>query len=73
MADACEALGLDFIQMRTAIEDGDHLEVIQANQQALDDSGHWGVPSFLLNDEVFFGQDRVATLRWRLEQLGLKK
>ena len=73
MADACETLGLDFMQMRKAIEDGDHLEVIQSNQQALDDSGHWGVPSFLLNDEVFFGQDRVATLRWRLEQLGHKK
>jgi 2-hydroxychromene-2-carboxylate isomerase len=46
--------------------------VIEANQQALNDAGHWGVPTMVFEDEPFFGQDRIDLLRWRLEQRGLR-
>ncbi len=29
---------------------------------------HWGVPLMVLDGEPFFGQDRIDTLKWRLEQ-----
>jgi 2-hydroxychromene-2-carboxylate isomerase len=34
---------------------------------------HWGVPLMVLDDEPFFGQDRLDSLVWRLDQKGSKK
>lgn len=34
---------------------------------------HWGVPLMALDDEPFFGQDRIDALRWRLDQRGLRR
>ncbi|MHC4783565.1 MAG: 2-hydroxychromene-2-carboxylate isomerase, partial [Planctomycetota bacterium] len=42
------------------------------NQEDLERSGHWGVPTFVFNGEPFFGEDRVETLCWRLAGQGLK-
>ena len=44
---------------------------IAANQQALEDAGHWGVPTLVFDGEPFFGQDRIEMVRWRMEQKGL--
>lgn len=34
---------------------------------------HWGVPLMVLDGEPFFGQDRLDSLVWRLDTLGLKR
>ena len=47
-------------------------DIIAANQKALDDAGHWGVPTMVFKDEPFFGQDRIDLLVWRLKQHGLR-
>lgn len=73
LADALSEVGLDLADMDQAIEDGDHLEEVDRNQDALDASGHWGVPTMVFQEEPFFGQDRVDTLRWRLESAGVPK
>jgi len=44
---------------------------IDANQKALADVGHWGVPTFGFQGEPFFGQDRIDALVWRMKQAGL--
>ena len=73
LAQATSRAGLDLIELDSAIADsGVHQAVIAANQQALSDAGHWGVPTFVFEREPFFGQDRIDTLRWRLAQRGLK-
>jgi len=46
---------------------------VEANHAALDAAGHWGVPTMVLRGEPFFGQDRIDTLRWRLDKYGLGK
>ena len=46
---------------------------IEANQAALEAVGGWGVPTMVFKGEPFFGQDRIDTLRWRLEQAGIQK
>ncbi len=73
LAGAAERCGLDLASMESAIAGGDHLPEVDANQSALDALGGWGVPSFVFKDELFFGQDRIDTLRWRLDQHGLQK
>lgn len=70
---AAAKAGLDLNQMDAAINEGDHLEEVERNHAALEEAGHWGVPTMVVRGEPFFGQDRIDTLRWRLDQLGLKR
>jgi len=70
---AAEKIGLNLQDMEAAIHSGDHLEEVERNHAALDAAGHWGVPTMVVKGEPFFGQDRIDTLRWRLDQLGLKR
>lgn len=70
LKDAAASCGLDLASMEAATADGDHLDEITRNQDALEQAGHWGVPTMVVRGEPFFGQDRIDTLRWRLELLG---
>jgi 2-hydroxychromene-2-carboxylate isomerase len=73
LANAVAEAGLDLAELESALIDNDPMPEIKANQDALDASGHWGVPTFVFNGEPFFGQDRVETLRWRLDQVGVPR
>lgn len=73
LASAVASAGLDLTDLEEAIADYDAMAVVEDNQAALEAAGHWGVPTMVLNNEPFFGQDRIETLRWRLQKLGLRK
>ena len=47
--------------------------VVEANQIAQREAGHYGVPMLAFNGEAFFGQDRYDQFRWRLTQQGLTR
>ena len=60
LALAAQRAGLELAAMDAAVvEPGDHVAVIEANQQALAAAGHWGVPTFVFEGEPFFGEDRI--------------
>ena len=67
------AAGLDLAGLKANIENGSHLDEISANQDALEAAGHWGVPTYVFNNEPYFGQDRIDLLRWRLDKEKLNK
>ena len=73
LAKAASNAGLNLADMETAINGSDHLDEVEVNHAALDAAGHWGVPTMVLRGEPFFGQDRIDTLRWRLDKYGLGK
>lgn len=73
LKDAVARAGLDLHELDAAIEGDDQIAEIERNQEALAAAGHWGVPTMVVRDEPFFGQDRIETLRWRLDQYGLKR
>ena len=73
LKDAVADAGLDLEELDAAIEDGDHLDEIERNHEALEAAGHWGVPTMVFRGEPCFGQDRIDTLRWRLEGAGLAR
>ena len=73
LAGAAARSGLDLTDMELALESGTHMEEIEQNHADLEASGHWGVPTFVIRGEPLFGQDRIDTLCWRLDQLGLNK
>ena len=66
---AAARAGLDLEDMEHATRDpASHIEEVERNQDDLERSGHWGVPTFVFRGEPFFGQDRIETLRWRLSK-----
>jgi 2-hydroxychromene-2-carboxylate isomerase len=74
LKDAAGRAGLDLASMDEAIADPtSHREEVEANQLALDASGHKGVPTFVYNEEPFFGQDRIDSLCFQLEKDGLSR
>lgn len=73
LAKAASNAGLNLVDMEAAISGSDHLDEVEANHAALDAAGHWGVPTMVLRGEPFFGQDRIDTLRWRMDKYGLGK
>ena len=50
-----------------------HRDIVEKNQQALSAAGHWGVPTFVFEGEPFFGEDRIDTLRWRLDKRAVQR
>ncbi len=73
LAHAVAETGHSLMDMEAALEAYDPMETIEQNHEALDVAGHWGVPTCVLKGEPFFGQDRIDTLRWRLEKLGIPR
>ncbi len=73
LAEAVAKAGLDLAEMETALSSYDPMADVEANQASLDAAGHWGVPTMVFQGEPFFGQDRVDTLRWRLDKAGVQK
>lgn len=74
LAKAAERAGLNLGELDAKIEaDPEKYEaIIQANQAAHAEAGHWGVPTMVFEGEPFFGQDRLDVLLWRLKESGLK-
>lgn len=75
LANAAARAGLDLAELDTeSLNDAEAIDAeIAANQDALEAAGHWGVPTLVFEGEPFFGQDRVAMAKWRMEQRGLAK
>ncbi len=75
LAGAASRSDLDFAELEAeVVNDADALDAeIAENQAALEAAGHWGVPTLVFDGEPFFGQDRIATAQWRMEQKGLTR
>ena len=75
LARATERAGLDYAELSAAV-DGDparHAAVVEANQLAQREAGHWGVPMMVFAGEPFFGQDRFDQMQWRMQSQGLAR
>jgi 2-hydroxychromene-2-carboxylate isomerase len=75
LANAAAKAGFDLAAMDAAISaDPDRYgKVISGNERDHAASGHWGVPTFVFENEPFFGQDRIELLIWRMQGKGLTR
>lgn len=75
LAHAVERAGLDAAEVEgfATANSAAIASVISDNERDHASSGHWGVPTFVFNNEPFFGQDRFDLLAWRLGQHGLAR
>lgn len=73
LADAAEEAGLELSKLEYWMGRNPRriTDVINENE-AEQMKHHWGVPLMVLDEEPFFGQDRIDALLWRLDQRGLK-
>jgi 2-hydroxychromene-2-carboxylate isomerase len=73
LAGAARRASLDLAELDAeVVADAAALDAeITDNQQALEAGGHWGVPTLVFDGEPFFGQDRIAMAKWRMDQKGL--
>lgn len=69
LEDAAREAGLSLSALEAFARDNPEkiAAVIKRNEEA-QMAQHWGVPLMVLDDEPFFGQDRLDSLVWRLEQ-----
>ncbi len=67
----CERAGLEWSACAAALEDPALRARVDANTTALADLGHWGVPLFVFDGELFWGQDRIEDLEATLRAAGL--
>jgi len=75
LASAAARAGLDLAELDATVA-ADELRlrgVVEANQVAQREAGHWGVPLMVFDAEPFFGQDRFDQMMWRMRQNGLEK
>ena len=59
--------GLDGTELAQAIEQPDIKTALLAATDAAIAKGIFGVPTFVLNGELFWGNDRIDSLLWRLD------
>lgn len=73
LADAAARAGIDLAELERAVDRAPERfdAALEENAKALEAAGHWGVPTMVFDGEVFFGQDRIPVLLWRLKQKGM--
>jgi 2-hydroxychromene-2-carboxylate isomerase len=69
----CELSGLSWADGTAALEDPDMRARVDEDTAALADLGHWGVPVFVFQRELFWGQDRIEYLEIALREAGLER
>jgi 2-hydroxychromene-2-carboxylate isomerase len=69
----CERSGLDWQDCMAALQDPELRVRVEADTSALAQVGHWGVPLFVFEHGLFWGQDRIEDLEVALGEAGLAR
>lgn len=64
-----ERVGLFWPELQAALQDESWRDHVEANRELLTDVGLWGVPTFKIGEQVFWGQDRDWLLARKIEDL----
>jgi 2-hydroxychromene-2-carboxylate isomerase len=74
LGEAAAEAGLELSELEDwAGRNAERIGEVVAENEAEQLKHHWGVPLMVLDEEPFFGQDRIDALLWRLDQRGLKR
>ena len=64
-----ERSGLFWPELQAALQDEGWRDQVELNRDMLTEAGLWGVPTFKLGEQVFWGQDRDWLLARKIEDL----
>lgn len=68
-----EAVGLGRDELAAAANDADNQAQLVSNWQEADERGAVGVPTFIVGEEIFWGQDRIDFVLEHLRELRLSR
>ncbi len=68
-----ERCGLDADALVAASVDTDNLARLEENARLADEAGVIGVPTFVIDEDIFWGQDRIDFVCEKLEEMGAAK
>ena len=72
LRELCERAGLAWSDCAAALGDPELRARVEASTAALSELGHWGVPVFDLEGELFWGQDHIEDLELALRDAGVR-
>ncbi len=61
-----DSIGINGKELLDMVESEEVVSVLSANTDEALLDGAWSVPSFVVDSELFFGQDRLEMMDWRL-------
>ncbi len=73
LGEVAEQVGLDPDAVIAAADDPANRHKLAAHAELAEQNGIFGVPSFAVDQEIFWGNDRLDFLRDHLQELGLAK
>ena len=73
LLDVGERIGLNRDELAAAAEDPVNHDQLEANWREADERGAVGVPTFMVGDEIFWGQDRIDFVIDHLTELRLAR
>ena len=68
-----EDIGLDRDELAAAANDAENQAQLVANWHEADEKGAIGVPTFIIGEEIFWGQDRIDFVSEHLRELRLRR
>jgi len=68
-----EQIGLGQGLIKRAIENEDLIKIMEQNWKEAQEKGIFGVPTFAVEDQIFWGSDRIDCLKNHLHDLRLRK
>ena len=69
LEDICKKMNINFIDLKKQAESQDIKHIYDLNSQEAIDKGVFGAPSFILNNELFWGQDRLDFLEDKIKSI----
>lgn len=73
LMDVGERSGLDKIEVAAAMDDKARLDQLHDNWREAEELGVIGVPTFVIGDQIFWGNDRLEFVQDHLDELGMKR
>ena len=68
-----ERIDLDGDAVVAAADDADNLAVLDRHAEEAQEKGVFGVPTFIIGEDIFWGNDRLDFVRDHLRELGAEK
>ena len=72
LVDIARQIGLDPDEFAASLDDPARQKILEDNWQEAQESGVIGVPTFVMGDQIFWGNDRIDFVHDHLRELGLK-
>lgn len=73
LCDVCAGLGMEASAVIDAARNPDNLAILDRNAEDAKNTGVFGVPTFVIGEDMFWGNDRIEFVRDHLQEQRIKQ